>query len=67
MGNLVVPKGLLVPRNPFEAGLDVEDATRPIDHAQWKAERVLSRARSSPIDLGGFGRTRETGQEFLYV
>jgi hypothetical protein len=66
MGILVVPKGLLVARNPLEAGLDVASASRPIDHVPTSAERAILVYHSQrvSIDLGGLARTRETGHEF---
>jgi len=67
MENLVVPRGLLIARNPLEAGLDVESASRPIDHIQAKAIDLLAQSLRVFINLGGLARTRETDQVFPNV
>ncbi|CZT05031.1 uncharacterized protein RAG0_11266 [Rhynchosporium agropyri] len=64
---MVVPRGVLLARNPFEAGVDVEDCSRPIDRVQFSGNSFLLRVRASSIDLGGLGRTRESRQEFPSV
>ncbi|KUJ17423.1 uncharacterized protein LY89DRAFT_707002 [Mollisia scopiformis] len=65
MANLVVPKGILLSRNPFEAGLEIETASRPIDHVQRSADGELRRrGRGATINMGALARTRETGQQF---
>lgn len=60
MADLVVPKGPQLARDPFETGLEIESASRHIDHVQHRSEKVLEKARRASMDMGALARTRET-------